>query len=223
MKRYALLVAGGSGSRMKSATPKQFIPLAGKPLLVHTLERFYHHDASTTIIVVLPSFEQVTWEEIKKKYEVKIPHTLAEGGTTRFHSVMNGLKHVPDGCIVAIHDGVRPNISTALIERCFREAELHGNAIPVVPVNDSVRRVQGDRNIVVDRTQYVLVQTPQCFHSTTLKRAYEKDHHPAFTDDASVFEKSGHEIRLVDGERWNLKITHPEDLAVMEMLLKGRH
>lgn len=217
--RFALIVAGGSGQRMGAAIPKQFLLLKEKPVLMHTLEAFFNAGVNR-IILVLPQAHFDTWKTLCTQYHFSIPHELVEGGSTRFQSVSNGLhamgKHV---ALVAIHDGVRPLVSRALIERCYAEAEIHGNALAVVPSKDSLRMKRGKENTSVNRTDYMLVQTPQTFVLSQIQEAYLQPGQDAFTDDASVFEAAGGKIHLVEGEYSNLKITTPEDLKIAEALM----
>ncbi|HRH65055.1 MAG TPA: 2-C-methyl-D-erythritol 4-phosphate cytidylyltransferase [Bacteroidia bacterium] len=219
MKRYCIVVAGGSGSRMKSSVPKQFLLLKDKPILIHTLERLVRFDPGLQIILVLPEAELDIWNTLKADYSFHHPVQVTAGGATRFQSVSNGLKRTPENCVVGIHDAVRPLISPALLERCFSGAEDKGSAVPVVPVHESLRRISKTASTQVDRSEFVVVQTPQCFQSSLLKKAFEQPEDLSFTDDASVFEKSGKEVNLVEGEKWNIKITLPEDLAIASTLL----
>jgi 2-C-methyl-D-erythritol 4-phosphate cytidylyltransferase len=218
MNLYALIVAGGSGSRMGTNIPKQFLELAGKPVLMRTIERFWSFDVSTKIIIILPEDQLTYWEELQKKYSFSIPNTVVKGGPARFFSVKNGLDKVEDNGFVAIHDGVRPLVSTDTIKRCFIAAEKFGNAVPVISPADSVRMITGQGNIPVNRQYLRIIQTPQVFDSKLIKRAYLQDYNPDFTDDATLLEKTGETIHLVEGNRENLKITNPGDLAVAEAL-----
>jgi len=213
-KVYAVIVAGGSGKRMGTETPKQFLELAGKPVLMHTIERFIEFDSSIEIITVLPENQLRHWVELQKKHSFSIPHTLVKGGTRRFFSVRNGLGFITGPGLVAIHDGVRPLVKIDTIKRCFDEAAKYGNAIPVIPVSDSLRMISEGGSKHVDRTLFKQVQTPQVFDIDLIKKAYLQDFDPEFTDDASVVEKAGESIRLVEGNRENVKITTPEDLII---------
>ena len=221
MKRYAILVAGGTGSRMKSELPKQFLSFSGKAVLSHTIDSFYHFDNNIQIIVVLPDTSMKHWEELVRISPPPCPIILAKGGNTRSDSTRSGLNFVPDNVIVAIHDAVRPMISRALLERCFAAAEKYGNACPGITPVDSLRKKANEQSFSVDRSEYFQVQTPQCFQSTLIKQAFEDTDDNTFTDETSLFEKAGHKIHLVDGERWNIKITFPEDLFVAEALSSG--
>lgn len=204
---------------MKSAIPKQFLELGNKPVLLHTLQHFINYDPSINIILVLPENEIKTWESIKVRFSFTHPVTVTHGGKTRHQSVANGLSLVPNDCIVAVHDAVRPLISNDLLHRCYQEAEKYGSAIPVMPVNDSIRQISGEKSRQVNRNDFVIVQTPQCFHSTILKKAFDQPEDASFTDEASVLEKSGTPLRLVEGEKQNLKITNPEDLIIANAIL----
>lgn len=221
MDRYALIVAGGAGRRMGSDIPKQFLELAGKPVLMRTAERFFSFDPSIRIVIVLPRDQFGFWNELKIKYSFSMTHSLAEGGPSRFESVRNGLSMVEDDSLVAIHDGVRPLVSTETIRNCFEAAAIYGNAIPSVNPADSVRMVTGAGNMPVNRHFLRLIQTPQVFISRLIKRAYATEFNPEFTDDAMVLEKTGEEIRLVEGNRENIKITNPEDLIIAETLFSS--
>lgn len=220
MRRYALIVAGGKGLRMGSELPKQFLPVGGKPVLMRTLEVFHACDSEIEIILVLPVSQQAYWKELCGKLHFNVPHTVADGGETRFHSVKNGLELVQEPSLVAVHDGVRPFVAPEVITRCYRQAETGRAVIPVVSVVETVRRLEGDRrSVTVPREHYRLVQTPQVFDASLLKRAYRQSYTPDFTDDASVVEAMGVEVCLTEGNRENVKITTPFDLKVAEALL----
>lgn len=220
MKTYVIVVAGGSGERMKSDIPKQFIEIAGKPVLMHTIERFRLFDNNIEIIVVLPESLMGYWDELRGKYAFPVPHKTAAGGPTRFHSVKKGLELISETGLVAVHDGVRPLVSIDTIARCFETAAGSGNAIPVVSPPDSLRMISGDGNKPLDRTGIKLVQTPQVFHTDLIKKAFLQDYRPEFTDDATVLEMMKIRINLVEGNRENIKITTPEDLIIAESLIK---
>jgi len=221
MNLYALIVAGGSGSRMGTDIPKQFLELSGKPVLMHTIERFWSFDASIKIITVLPEDQMVYWEELLKKHSFSIPCTVVTGGSTRFFSVKNGLENIEDNSFVAIHDGVRPLVSIDTIKRCFEAAQKFGNAVPVISPADSMRMITEQGNMPVHRQYLRIIQTPQVFDSRLIKKAYLQDYSPEFTDDASLLEKTGETIHLVEGNRENLKITNPGDMAVAEALFNS--
>ena len=224
MHKYAIIVAGGKGERMGAKTPKQFLELNGKPILIHTLEKFKTTFPAIEIIVALPENQIEFWEGIFHSYKLpKVRHQIVKGGQTRFHSVQNALKLVKEESVVAIHDGVRPLVSPETIKRCFAQAEEYGNAIPVVEVVDSLRHYskQEKTNEAVSRSCYKIVQTPQCFTSELILSAYEQDFDKLFTDDATVVEKLGETINLVPGNRENIKITTAEDLVIAEAFIKG--
>ena len=217
--QYVVIVAGGSGSRMKSTLAKQFIELAGKPILMRTIEVFYRFNPAIIIVVVLPHDQISFWKELCQKHGFTIDHEIIEGGETRFHSVKNGLSAVSEDGLVAIHDGVRPLVSLETIARCFEKASACGNAVPCIPVYESVRSVHGDNTSIVDRKNLRLIQTPQIFSSSLIKEAYKQAAGADFTDDASVLERMGHVVHLVEGNRENIKITDPLDLAYAEHFL----
>jgi 2-C-methyl-D-erythritol 4-phosphate cytidylyltransferase len=204
---------------MKSAIPKQFLPLDGKPLLMHTIERFHSFDSSMEIIVVLPEGHHSQWKDLVREHSFAIGHSLAPGGEERFHSVRAGLALVKEESLVAIHDGVRPLVSHDTIWRCFADAEEFGSAVPFVEPADSVRILDADDSRPVPRKEVRLIQTPQVFRSSIIIPAYESDFDPSFTDDATVVEAAGTMIHLTHGNRENIKITTPEDLAVAHVLL----
>lgn len=221
MKLYAVIVAGGTGKRMGAEIPKQYLELAGKPVLMRTLERFKAFNESIEIITVLPENQLMFWASLQKKYSFNIQHTLVKGGKTRFFSVRNGLKFVDVPGIVAIHDGVRPFVSIDTIRRCFETAEKLGNAIPVIPASDTLRLITEHGSSPVNRLLVRQVQTPQVFRADLIKKAYQQEYLPEFTDDATVLEKTGVKINLVEGNRENIKITTPEDLVISSALLPG--
>lgn len=212
-----IIVAGGSGTRMKSAVPKQFIELLGKPVLMHTIEKFHKAIEGIGIIVVLAEEHQNKWKILCSKHDFIISHQVANGGETRYASVKSGLELISDG-IVGIHDAARPLVSIATIRRVFEEAEITGNASPCMPVTDSLRRTKGKENIGVNRADFFIIQTPQCFHTALIKKAFEKGYQPEFTDDATVLEAYGEKINLIEGNRENIKITTPQDLIIAEAL-----
>ena len=219
IKLFALIVAGGSGKRMQTETPKQFLELAGKPVLMHTIERFKTFNDSIEIITVLPENQLEYWTSVQKKHSFSVPQTVVKGGDTRFHSVKNGLDFVPDNCLVAIHDGVRPFVSHSTLKQCFETAEKLGNAVPAVTVAESLRALTGEGNSPVDRQMIRAIQTPQTFKASIIKKAYQQEYRCEFTDDATVLEASGVKINLVEGNRENIKITNREDLLISNALL----
>lgn len=219
LTKTALIVAGGKGERMNAHIPKQFLEIQGKPVLMHTLEAFHRFDTAIRIILVLPANQFVTWERLCKKHAFGVPHEIAAGGATRFDSVKNGLQAVQPPALIAVHDGVRPLVSADTIDRCYAAAAMHGAAIPVMEPVDSIRQLTADGSQSVDRSAFRLVQTPQVFDAALLKKAYEQEYSPLFTDDASVAENTGIKINLVEGNRENIKITTAQDLALAEILL----
>jgi len=216
MQKVALIVAGGKGERMNADIPKQFLLLNGTPILMHTLKQFSHFEE---IVLVLPPSQFKYWQELCNTYNFRQKHTLVAGGITRFHSVKNGLEKIADNTIVAIHDGVRPLISTSLIESLVAETKSGIGVIPIIPVKDSIRRVEEENSIHVDRRNLFGVQTPQCFLSADIQKAYTQDFSDTFTDDASVFEANGGKINTLLGEEKNLKITTQEDLKIASILI----
>ncbi|WP_306551779.1 2-C-methyl-D-erythritol 4-phosphate cytidylyltransferase [Daejeonella sp.] len=219
MKYYAIIVGGGSGSRMQSDVPKQFMLLNGKPILMHTIESFYYSDFKPEIILVLNVDFITYWEQLCEKYNFLIPHTLIKGGLQRFHSVKNGIKAIKEDSVIAIHDAVRPLASNELICRSFKEAEQLGNAIVAIKSKDSVRQQKGNSSLSLNRDEIYLIQTPQTFQFELLNTAYKQEYSNEFTDDASVVERTGITLNLIKGESKNLKITFPEDLSLAEFYL----
>ena len=219
---YVIIVAGGKGLRMGSDIPKQFLPIGGKPVLMRTLERFREYSKELNIILVLPEAQQDYWQELCKKYNFEVEYQLANGGQTRFHSVQNGLALVPDDAegVVGVHDGVRPFPAVEVIRNCFKTAREKKAVIPVIPVVETVRHLEGEGSVTVPRGDYRLVQTPQTFDIQLLKAANRQPYNDGFTDDASVVESYGHAITLVEGNRENIKITTPYDIVVAEALCK---
>lgn len=223
MNEYAIIVAGGKGTRMKSKVAKQFMPLQGVPILVHTIKAFIAYNSQINIVLVLPHADVDTWKDISQSYDFShLPIII--GGESRFQSVKNGLNsiRVSDG-LVAIHDGVRPLVSTNMIEASFRLAAQHGSAVAAVPLKESLRRIQHKEaqgmTTAVDRSAYRLVQTPQTFQLDLIKKAYSIQEESELTDDASVAERSGHKIWLYEGSYTNIKITTPEDILIAESLI----
>lgn len=218
MQKSVIIVAGGIGTRMNSDIPKQFLEISGKPIVMHTIEKFYSFDRSITIILVLPEQHILLWHKLVEKHNFNIPLQLANGGETRFDSVKNGLKIIKNG-IVAIHDAVRPFVSLETIKRAYETAISKGNAIPTIGINDSLRILDNYGNKPLDRNLIRIIQTPQCFEVTLIKKAYDQTFDSSFTDDASVLEKIGEEINLIEGNQENIKITHPTDLMIANTLL----
>lgn len=234
---YVIIVAGGKGLRMGGEVPKQFLPIAGKPVLMHTLERFREYSSELQIILVLPKAQQYYWQKLCEEYHFRLSYQLADGGETRFHSVQNGLRLIPDDMqgVVGVHDGVRPFVSIDTIRRCYDKARTAKAVIPVIPVVETLRHVTGDgcgKNVL--RSDYRLVQTPQTFDIQLLKAANKQPYSEQFTDDASVVESYIDQtsnlksqpsnlqppITMVEGNRENIKLTTPFDLMIAETLCK---
>ena len=247
MEEYVIIVAGGKGLRMGSDIPKQFLPIGGKPVLMRTLERFREYSPTLQIILVLPKAQQDYWRQLCQEYHFNVEYQLADGGETRFHSVQHGLVLIPDDAkgVVGVHDGVRPFPSIDVIRNCYETASQAKAVIPVIPVVETLRQIiskdyrtnrtaeQTEEKKVlqscspcpkisqtVPRDEYRLVQTPQCFDIQLLKAANRQPYNDGFTDDASVVESYGHAITLVEGNRENIKITTPFDMAIAEALLQ---
>lgn len=232
-QEYAIIVAGGKGTRFGSAVPKQFLLLQNKPVLLHTLEAFYQYSAQINVILVLPEDEVPQWYDIVKKFDYKHSLTVQHGGPTRFQSVRNGLDLIHGDGLVAVHDGVRPLVTPDLIAASFRYAAEHHSAICSVPLKESLRVItpgiptsgkgwhEGSK--ALDRSMYRLIQTPQTFNISLLREAYAVREDLTMTDDASVFEKAGHPVFLFEGNYENIKITTPEDLRIAESILNYRH
>lgn len=221
MTKFAIIVAGGSGTRMGKKTPKQFIEIGGKPILMHTIEQFLAYDFSLQIILVLPANEMKAWYALCDKHEFYPPIVTVVGGTTRFQSVKNGLKRISakEG-LVAVHDGVRPFVTPKIIAKGFEVAAEKGAAVTSVPLKDSIRFVAEDgSNQSAERASYRLVQTPQTFRISWMRPAFESPEQPTFTDCASVLNFAGHGVALIEGAYENIKITTPEDIIWAEAFL----
>lgn len=216
-----IIVAGGKGLRVGGDIPKQFQPIGGKPMLMRTIEAFYNFDYRMRIVIVLPEQFRDFWNELCEKHKFDITHTIVNGGETRFHSVKNGLSEISEDEIVGIHDAARPFVSKEAIGRCYREAfDFRCGIIPVIEEKNSVRILTGYESKPFDRDRIRLVQTPQVFPADLLKNAYETPYREEFTDDASVAEDDGIQIKLVDGDEKNIKITTPFDLELADFLYK---
>ena len=218
---HVLIVAGGKGTRIKSQVPKQFIELKGKPILLHTVEAFLKYSANVNIILVLPEDDFDKWKDITKKFSFAKSIILQKGGESRFQSVKNGLSKINGEGLVAIHDGVRPLVSPDIIGASFRLAAVHKSAVAAVRLKESIRITDQDNTKAVDRSKFRLIQTPQTFEVSLIKKAYEIKEDASLTDDASVAERSGHLISLFEGSYRNIKITTEEDLLIAEALLKS--
>ena len=230
MRNFVVIVAGGKGLRMGGDLPKQFIPMHGKPLLMHTLEAFYKWNNEAEIILVLPLDHQPYWQMLCKEIGCKVPHRVVTGGETRFHSVRNGLEVIEsellssgEQAIIAVHDGVRPFVSSDTIDSCFKSAENNGASVPVLPMIDSLREIKSEEeSSPVDRSKYCSVQTPQVFRSDILFESYKQEYNSLFTDDASVVETKGFKVSLVKGNRENIKITTPFDLLIAKAIFEEK-
>lgn len=221
MTKFAIIVAGGSGTRMGSKTPKQFMLIGGKPILMHTIEKFLSYDFSLQVILVLPANAMKMWYALCDKHQFYPPIMTVTGGNTRFQSVKNGLKRISakEG-VVAVHDGVRPFVTSEIIRKSFETAQLHGAAVTCVPLKDSVRITNEDgSNQAVNRSAYRLVQTPQTFKLDWMRTAFEKEEQSTFTDCASVLDFAGYPITLVEGDYENIKITTSDDMLWAESIL----
>ncbi len=219
MKKYVVIVAGGAGTRMKTDLPKQFLMLGKLPVLMHTIEQFYKYDSTLHIIVVLPQYQIEFWESLCNQHKYATKHSVVSGGKTRYHSVQNGLALVPEKSLVAIHDGVRPLVTKEVIAESYDFAKKNGSAIASVPLKDSIRKFEEKTTVAKNRSDYLLIQTPQTFNSSLLKQAYKQtEPNDKFTDDASVFEAAHGKVTLIIGDYKNLKITTPEDLIIAQAL-----
>ncbi|HLW20165.1 MAG TPA: 2-C-methyl-D-erythritol 4-phosphate cytidylyltransferase [Cyclobacteriaceae bacterium] len=222
MKKYAIIVAGGSGLRMGAALPKQYLPIGGKPILMHTLSAFYQYASDMEIKLVIPEADFGYWKGLCKEFQFILPHTLVRGGKSRFQSVKNGLDAI-EGAegLVAIHDGVRPFVAQRTISESFLLAEQSGSAVSAIPLKDSLRKTDAaGGSSFQDRDAFRLVQTPQTFQLHRIKKAFEVEEILQFTDDATVYEYQGWEVNLIEGDLSNIKITTPEDMAYAEYLLQ---
>jgi 2-C-methyl-D-erythritol 4-phosphate cytidylyltransferase len=222
LKKSAIIVAGGLGTRFNAGLPKQFLLLAGIPVLAYSIEAFRSAFRDISIVVVLPQTHISRWEEMCRDYSLEGTHRIAAGGSTRFQSVKNGLAMIEPVGLTAIHDAARPLVSPGLILQTFDIAVRYGSAVPVIPVTESVRSVEGDQHKPVDRSRLRLVQTPQVFMASFLRKAYEQPYNEAFTDDAMVAGSAGATVRLTEGDPVNIKITTPGDLTIAEALLAAR-
>lgn len=221
MEKYVIIVAGGSGKRMGGEMPKQFLLVAGRPVLMHTVDAFARTSSEFKFILVLPEEHFTTWNSLVDEYNFTTPVTLVAGGKERFFSVKNALAHVPNGSLVAVHDGVRPFVSKETINEAFLVAAEKGSAVPVIDEVDSLRHVSGGASQAVNRSEYKRVQTPQVFQSTILKNAYNQEFSSLFTDDASVVESISEKITLTKGNVENIKLTTPHELLLAEALING--
>lgn len=220
-KKTVIITAGGIGKRMESNLPKQFLLLQGKTILERCIAKFYSYDQNIQIILTLPEDWKEYWQNLCETNKFTIPHTIISGGVERYDSIKNALT-IAQGDLIAIHDGVRPLVSTKLISEGFDLAQETGTAIPLVAVKESIRYVEKSQNKSLDRSHYFTVQTPQIFSKEIIRKAYEIPFHMAITDDASLVEESGVELSLFTGEEQNIKITTPLDLKIAELLLQEK-
>ena len=217
-----IIVAGGSGARMGARLPKQFLPLDGRPVLMHTVQRFADALPQSRIVVVLPSSHIEYWDKLCRRHGFAVPHIVCTGGANRFESVSNGLRHAGEAELIAVHDGVRPLVSREIIERATEDARTYVGVFPVFRPIDSMRRIDRDGSRIVDRSLYRIVQTPQVFRADILRNAYARPFDERFTDDASVVEAAGQPVYLCEGSYENIKITTPVDMLTAEALLAQR-
>lgn len=221
-EKYAIITAGGMGTRMGLSSPKQFLELDGLPVIMHSMQAFANYSNSVKIILVIPEKMENTWLILCEKNNFQIEHAICFGGKTRFQSVKNGLELVNEDGLVAIHDAVRPLVDASLLRAGFEMAQKKGNAVPAIPLVDSIREVRGEECRPVDRSHFKLIQTPQVFDTSLIKKAYNQAYRTSFTDDATVLESIGISIHLIDGEQRNIKITTPDDLIIAEAYLKEK-
>lgn len=222
LNEYALIVAGGKGTRIKSVVPKQFLELNGLPILMHTINAFFRYSKNVKVILVLPKDDIPFWKTLVEKYKYDKPFTLQEGGESRFQSVKKGLEKISTEGLVAIHDGVRPLISEDIIGASYRLAAVHKSAVAAVRLKESIRVTDQDQTKAVDRSKFRLIQTPQTFPVSLIKKAYETKEDETLTDDASVAERAGFTISLFEGSYKNIKITTQEDLVIAKALLDAQ-
>lgn len=220
MKKQVIITGGGSGSRMKTDIPKQFLEIDGIPILFYSMAAFALYEQDISIILTLPEKSIPYWKKLVVKHNFNIEHQVIKGGDTRFQSVKNGLSLVSEQTIVAIHDAVRPFVSAEVIAKSFSQAETLGGVIPIVPVVDSMRKINVLENQILNRNEIFAVQTPQVFQSNSLKSAYLVAENSLFTDDASVYEHSFNAVSTIEGNRENIKITSPMDLVIAESFVK---
>ncbi len=218
MKKAAIIVAGGFGTRIGGDVPKQFQHIGGKPIVLWALEAFYNFDPEITLILVIPSQHFNSWEIIQQEFNPPFKVTLVKGGDERFYSVQNGISALGDEELIAIHDGVRPFIDNVTIRRCFEAADKTGTAVPVIESVDSIRLLTPDGSRPLKRRDVKRVQTPQIFKREVLLKGYSQPYKDVFTDDASVIEVAGNRITLIEGNKLNLKITTPEELMLASII-----
>ena len=219
MQKSVIITAGGIGKRMGSDLPKQFLVLGGKPVLVHTLELFFKYDPTIEIILTLPNEWRGYWETVIDKYYCRVPHIVVNGGEERYHSIQNALKQC-SGSFIAVHDGVRPFVSFETLERCFSALNQHEAVVPVLRLKESIRQTSENSTNAVDRSNYRMVHTPQCFQADVLRKAYEQAYHEQVTDDACLVEGLGYTIHLVESNEENIKLTTPFDFIIAETIIQ---
>ena len=220
MKHSLIITAGGIGKRMGSKIPKQFMNLNDKPILLHTLELFYAFNPQFEIIITLPSDWISYWESLIKTHQVKIPYKVVKGGAERFHSIKNAIKK-SSGKVVWIHDGVRPLVSNQTLKKLVAEINNFDAVIPCLKIKESLREIRQDITFPINRDKIIIVQTPQVFKREVIKKSYETSYEGSFTDDASLVQRNGYEIKTIDGNQENIKITSPKDLLVAETFIKS--
>ncbi|WP_439474983.1 2-C-methyl-D-erythritol 4-phosphate cytidylyltransferase [Algoriphagus formosus] len=225
MQKAAVLVAGGRGTRMGAPISKQYLPIAGLPILMHTLSVFHQVDSAIELILVIPKDDFAYWEELCEKFQFQIPHQLVAGGNSRFQSVKNGISAISfEEGLVAIHDGVRPFVNESVIQESFEKAAEKGSAVAVIALKDSIRKLTDDgKNFYQERQYFRLVQTPQTFDLKRIRKAFQVTELPQFTDDATVYEHQGWEVTLISGNPENIKITTPEDMDYAEYLAERKN
>lgn len=219
MQKSVIITAGGIGKRMGSELPKQFLVLGGKPVLVHTLELFFKYDPTIEIILTLPNEWRGYWETVIDKYYCRVPHIVVNGGEERYHSIQNALKRC-SGNLIAVHDGVRPFVSFETLDRCFSALNQYGAVVPVLKLKESIRQTNENTSNAVNRSNYRLVHTPQCFHTAVLRQAYQQAYHDKVTDDACLVEELGYTIHLVESNEENIKLTTPFDFLIAETIIQ---
>ncbi|TDK44818.1 2-C-methyl-D-erythritol 4-phosphate cytidylyltransferase [Algoriphagus formosus] len=225
MQKAAVLVAGGRGTRMGAPISKQYLPIAGLPILMHTLSVFHQVDSAIELILVIPKDDFAYWNELCEKFQFQIPHQLVAGGNSRFQSVKNGISAISfEEGLVAIHDGVRPFVNESVIQESFEKAAEKGSAVAVIALKDSIRKLTDDgKNFYQERQYFRLVQTPQTFDLKRIRKAFQVTELPQFTDDATVYEHQGWEVTLISGNPENIKITTPEDMDYAEYLAERKN
>jgi 2-C-methyl-D-erythritol 4-phosphate cytidylyltransferase len=214
-----IITAGGIGKRMGSSIPKQFIEVAGLPLLMHTINCFHSFNANCQIIITLPEEWKGFWNELIEKHKFNVAHLIIDGGTERYDSIKNALSKCTES-IIGVHDGVRPLVSHQTIERCLQMAEEKGTAIPTLTLKESLRKTEKEKTITVERKNYLTVQTPQLFKKEIIEKAYKIPYHPGITDDASLVEEAGFQIEIIEGNEENIKVTTPFDLQIINLFIK---